>query len=91
MVRAGPGPTTLQELDAILAAVRERGWAVEDGEITLDYASVAAAVLDHNRYPAAAIGLTFRGATVDPQQLRRLGVATVNAAAALSQRIRGKI
>lgn len=91
VVRAGPGPTTLKELDAILAAVRERGWAVEDGEITLEYASVAAAVLDHNRYPAAAIGLTFRGAAVDPQQLRRLGVATVNAAAALSQRIRGKV
>jgi DNA-binding IclR family transcriptional regulator len=91
VVRAGPGPTTLEELDAILAAVRERGWAIEDGEITLEYASVAAAVLDHNRYPAAAIGLTFRGATVDPQQLRRLGVATVNAATALSQRIRGKI
>jgi len=91
VLRAGPGPRTLGELDDILAAVRDRGWAVEDGEITLDYASVAAAVLDHNRYPAAAIGLTFRGAAVDPAQSRRLGVATVNAAAALSQRIRGKI
>lgn len=91
VLRAGPGPTTLPELDAILDAVRERGWAVEDGEITLDYASVAAAVLDHNRYPAAAVGLTFRGAIVDPQQLRRLGIATVNAAAALSRRIRGQI
>ncbi|WP_349897170.1 IclR family transcriptional regulator [Parafrigoribacterium soli] len=91
VLRAGPGPTTLGQLDAILAESRERGWAVEDGEITIEYASVAAAVLDHNRYPAASIGLTFRGAAVDAQQLRRLGAATVNAAAALSQRIRGRI
>jgi DNA-binding IclR family transcriptional regulator len=91
VTHAGPGPATLTELDAILAEVRERGWAREDGEITLDYASVATAVLDHNRYPAAAIGLTFRGATVDPRQVQRLGLATANAAAALSQRIRGKI
>jgi DNA-binding IclR family transcriptional regulator len=91
VVRAGPGPSTLGELDDILASGRERGWAVEDGEITLDYASVAAAVLDHNGYPAAAIGLTFRGSTIDQTQSRRLGAATVNAAAALSQRIRGKI
>ncbi|MEO6943482.1 MAG: IclR family transcriptional regulator [Lacisediminihabitans sp.] len=91
VLRAGPGPGTLGELDDILASVRERGWAIEDGEINLEYASVAAAVLDHNGYPAAAIGLTFRGGIVDAQQLRRLGVATVNAATALSKRIRGKI
>jgi len=91
VTHAGPGPTTLAELDLILAEVRERGWAREDGEITLDYASVATAVLDHNGYPAAAIGLTFRGATVDQPQRQRLGVATARAAAALSQRIRGRI
>ncbi len=91
VTHAGPGPATLAELDVILAEVRERGWAREDGEITLDYASVATAVLDHNDYPAAAIGLTFRGATVDQPQLQRLGLATARAAAALSQRIRGRI
>lgn len=54
------------------------------------YTSVTA-VLDHNGYPAAPIGLTLRGATVDPRQLRHLGQTTVNAATALSQRISGKI
>lgn len=91
VTHAGPGPASLAELDVILAEVRERGWAREDGEINLDYASVATAVLDHNRYPAAAIGLTFRSETVGTQQLQRLGRATMNAAAALSLRIRGKI
>lgn len=91
VTRAGPGPVTLEQLDEILTEARERGWAIENGEITLEYASVAAAVLDHNRYPAAAIGLTFRTMTVDPAQLRHLGLATVNAAGALSRRIRGKV
>ncbi|MEO8707787.1 MAG: IclR family transcriptional regulator C-terminal domain-containing protein, partial [Lacisediminihabitans sp.] len=91
ITHAGPGPANLRELDAILAQVRDRGWATEDGEITLDYASVATAVLDHNGYPAAAIGLTFRGAAVEQRHVQRLGLATAKAAAALSQRIRGKI
>jgi DNA-binding IclR family transcriptional regulator len=91
VTQAGPGPRTLDELDDILAAVRARGWAVEDGEITLGYASTAAAVLDHNDYPAAAVGLTFRASSVDPRHRERLGLATISAAQALSRRIRGKI
>jgi len=89
-VRAGPGPTTSEQLDEILLETRERGWAVEDGDITLDYGSVAAAVYDHNHYPTAAIGLTFRGSAFDDRQWERLGLATRSAAEALSQRIRGK-
>jgi DNA-binding IclR family transcriptional regulator len=91
VTHAGPGPRTLEELDDILAAVRARGWAAEDGEITLGYASTAAAVLDHNDYPAAAVGLTFRASSVDPQHRERLGLATISAATALSRRIRGRV
>jgi DNA-binding IclR family transcriptional regulator len=91
VTRSGPGPTTVAQLDALLEGTRERGWAVEDGDITLDYASVAAAVFDHTGYPAAAVGLTFRGSTVDARQWTNLGRATRSAAAALTQRIRGKV
>jgi DNA-binding IclR family transcriptional regulator len=91
VTHGGPGPKTLDELEDILAAVRARGWAVEDGEITRGYASTAAAVLDHNDYPAAAVGLTFRAWSVDPQHRKRLGLATISAATALSRRIRGKV
>ena len=90
VTRSGPGPTTLAALGALLADTRDRGWAVEDGDVTLEYASVAAAVLDHNGYPAAAVGLTFRGAAIDDREWRALGRATRNAAEALSRRIRGK-
>lgn len=90
VTRAGPGPTSAEALDLILAETRNRGWAIENGDITLEYGSVAAAVYDHNGYPAAAVGLTFRAAAIDEQQWGRLGIATCHAAEALSQRIRGR-
>lgn len=91
ITRAGPGPTTLEQLRAVLAAARDGGWATEDGDITLDYASVAAPVLDANDYPAAAVGLTFRGAIVDGAHRERLGRAVQAAAALLSRRLRGRV
>jgi DNA-binding IclR family transcriptional regulator len=88
--RRGLGPTTREQLEKILVATRLRCWATENGDITLEYASVAAAVLDHNGYPAAAVGLTFRGSAVAEREWVLLGRATANAAQALSRRIRGK-
>ena len=58
VVRTGRGPTTLPALRARLTAIRRRGWAVEDGEVSPDTASLAAPVFDHNAMPIAAIGVT---------------------------------
>lgn len=88
--RTGAGPTTRAELDALLTDTRDRGWAEEHGDIDVEYASVAAAVLDHNGFPAASVGLTFRRARVDHRERELLGRATRSAAHALSQRIRGR-
>ena len=77
--RTGPGPATLPELDELLRTARERGWAVEDGDITGGYSSVAAAVLDRNAYPIAAIGVTFR---TGPDEASRTELAETVAAAA---------
>ncbi|WBU37668.1 IclR family transcriptional regulator [Homoserinibacter sp. YIM 151385] len=89
--RAEAGPSTLRELDALLEETRSRGWAVESGEITKDHASVAVAALDHNGYPAASIGLTFRVTAVDIHLWRQLGAAAAITAGALSMRLRGRI
>ena len=78
-------------MDEILTETRIRSWATEDGDITLEYGSVAAAVLDHKDYPAAAIGLTFRTSIVSERQWVDLGRATRRAAKALTQRLRGKL
>lgn len=89
-LRTTKGPTTVSELTELLRECKERGWATEDGDIDIAYASVAAAVLDHNDYPAASVGLTFRRTLVDEAQWARFGRAVAAAAATLSRRIRGR-
>ncbi len=68
--RHGLGPRTPSGLRAVLAETRQRGYAVEDGEVTPGFASVAAAVLDHNDHPVAGIALTFptRGPGAPPER-----------------------
>ncbi|WP_110206933.1 IclR family transcriptional regulator [Nocardioides daejeonensis] len=57
--RHGAGPTSLSALRTLLSETRQRGHAAEDGEVTPGFASVAAAVVDHNGYPVAGVALTF--------------------------------
>ncbi len=58
--RTGVGPTSLSALRALLTETRQRGYAIEDGEVTPGFASVAAVVLDHNGHPAAGVAVTYR-------------------------------
>jgi DNA-binding IclR family transcriptional regulator len=57
--RHGVGPTSLSALRTLLAETRQRGYAVEQGEVTPGFASVAAAVLDHNQHPVAGVAVTY--------------------------------
>ncbi|MCW2712642.1 MAG: IclR family transcriptional regulator [Marmoricola sp.] len=57
--RHGRGPQSLSALRAVLSETRRRGYATEDGEVTPGFASVAAAVLDHNGTPLAGIATTY--------------------------------
>lgn len=82
------GPTTLGELDQLLAETRERGWASEDGDVTPEYASVGATATDLNGYPVAAIGLTYRREAL--ADATALGRETVRTAAALTARLTGR-
>jgi DNA-binding IclR family transcriptional regulator len=88
-LRTTIGPSSLAELDGVLLATRDRGWATELGEITSDYASVGAAAVDRNDYPSAAIGLTFRADSGD-DGWADLGTATSETARALSARLSGR-
>jgi DNA-binding IclR family transcriptional regulator len=58
--RTGRGPRDLPSLRRLLTAERRRGWAVEDGYVTAEFASVAAPIFDHGGRPIAAISATFR-------------------------------
>jgi DNA-binding IclR family transcriptional regulator len=65
---------------------RQRGYAVEDGQVTPGLASVAAAVLDHNDHPLAGIAVTYPEGEADPAAL---AVDVLRTAALLSRRLGG--
>ncbi|MGH3444290.1 MAG: IclR family transcriptional regulator [Nocardioidaceae bacterium] len=85
--RHGIGPRTPSALRAVLSATRQRGHAVEDGEVTPGFASVAAPVRDHNDYPVASIAITYPSDEGDPPQL----VASVRrTAGSVTRRLGGR-
>lgn len=83
--RHGRGPATPSALRALLSDTRQRGHAVEDGEVTPGLASVAVAVLDHNQHPVAAVALTYPDDTATDS----LAGAVADTADQLTRRISG--
>ena len=59
VTRHDSGPSSPSALRALLVETRQRGHAMEDGEVTPGFASVAAAVLDHNGHPVAGVAVTY--------------------------------
>lgn len=86
--RHGRGPRSLSGLRRVLTDTRQRGHAVEDGEVTPGLASVAVAVADHNQHPVAAVALTFPDDVSDPAPLAAAVAATADA---LTRRIGGRV
>lgn len=88
--RHGTGPDSPGTLRAVLAETRQRGHAVEDGDVTPGFASVAAAVRDHSGHPVGAVAITFKNnpeSTPQPE----LVAAARQAATALTQRLGGRV
>jgi DNA-binding IclR family transcriptional regulator len=89
VLRHDRGPRSPSALRALLVDARRTGYAVEDGEITPGFASVAAAVLDHNGHPVAGIAMTFPDLEVGAQRRAQLASRVVETARRLSRRIGG--
>jgi DNA-binding IclR family transcriptional regulator len=88
--RHGTGPRRLSDLRRLLLAVRRAGHATEDGEVTPGFASVAAAVHDHEGRPAASVAVTFPADEVDDGAREELARRVTRAAAELTRRINGR-
>jgi len=86
--RHGTGPRSPSALRALLSETRQRGHAVEDGEVTPGFASVAATVRDHTGHPVGAIAITYES-HVSPTA--PLVDATLRTAAALTHRLGGRV
>ena len=85
--RHGVGPGSPSALRSLLAETRQRGWSVEEGEVTPGFASVAATVLDHNAHPLAGVAVTYPvGDGTDP---RPIADRVRRTAGALTRRLRG--
>jgi DNA-binding IclR family transcriptional regulator len=87
--RDGLGPAKLGDLRRTLGAVRQRGFALEDGQITVGLSSIGLPVLDHSGHPVAGLSVTFEDARVDEPERRVLLAAIQRAAETLRRRLGG--
>ena len=84
-----PGPARPGELREVLREARARGFAIEDGEVTLGLGSVGVAVLDHVGWPIAAIAVTYGGESDARMPRRWPALVAARSRAELGRRIRG--
>lgn len=70
-----------------LAVVRARAFATDYGEVDPSLCSVAAAVLDNDGYPVAAVSVSSLVFVLDPAELATLAPAVVDAADEVSRRL----
>lgn len=76
-------------LSSHLDQVRQRGYATESHEVTAGFGSIAAAVKDHQGWPAAAVAVTYVVNDFPKLLLPQLAQMVTNAAQKLSHRIHG--
>lgn len=88
--RHGLGPTSLPGLRALLSRVRQDGFAMEDGTVTPDFASVAAPVLDPVGHPVAGVAVTFPTDEVEPTARPLIAAVVIRVAADLSNKLAGR-
>jgi len=88
--RHGVGPRTLPGLRSVLSRVRRDGFALEDGTVTPEFASVAAPVLDHTGHPVAGIAVTYPAAEVTDDHRRAIVDQVIRTATDLTRRVGGR-
>ncbi|WP_129843544.1 IclR family transcriptional regulator [Streptomyces sp. RFCAC02] len=89
IVRHGVGPSSLTALRGLLAEVRRRGYATEEGEVTPGLSSIAAPVLDHRAHPIAGVSVTFPGDAADGAERGRIADHVARTAREVTRRVGG--
>ena len=80
--------TDLDQLEAELARVRERGFAINDEEMAFGLRSTAAAIRNHDGWPVAALNAAVATARVSRAELEhRVAPRVAQCAAAISAQL----
>lgn len=90
VLRTAVGPRSPSALRSLLVDVRRRGYAIEDGEVTAGFASLASPVLDHSGHPVAGVALTFPTVAIPPGARERAAAQVARTAATITRRIGGR-
>jgi DNA-binding IclR family transcriptional regulator len=83
--------TDRMALEAELAATRERGWALEDGELDPRRRSIGAVVCDHARTAVAAVGIGGYSRQLPQRRLPELAEHVLGQAQAISDALGGAL
>ena len=84
--RTNLGPKTLRELKDILTAEKDQGFALEVDEVTMGYASVGVAIVDHLGHPMAGLAITLQSRELEKLQLSQLAQMLIASANDLSRK-----
>lgn len=84
--RTNLGPRNLLELKPLLTQEKDQGFALEVDEVTMGYASVGVAIVDHLGHPMAGLAITLQSRELEKLQLSQLAQVLIASANDLSRK-----
>ena len=84
--RTNLGPRNLLELKQLLTQEKVQGFALEVDEVTMGYASVGVAIVDHLGHPMAGLAITLQSRELEKLQLSQLAQVLIASANDLSRK-----
>lgn len=84
--RTNLGPKNLNELKQLLTGEKNQGFALEVDEVTMGYASVGVAIVDHLGHPMAGLAITLQSRELEKLQLSQLAQVLIASANDLSRK-----
>lgn len=84
--RTNLGPRNLLELKQLLTQEKDQGFALEVDEVTMGYASVGVAIVDHLGHPMAGLAITLQSRELEKLQLSQLAQVLIASANDLSRK-----
>jgi len=85
--RTALGPSTVKDLEKLLASERSTGYSVESGHISEGLNTIASAAVNHLGVPTASFAVTFKTEDANDDTVQKLAKMVTLAAGELSKRL----